>query len=180
MSFKNVVGRVKIGDPIRAGHYNKLVDAAETVGKNERKQVQDAPGFVYMVRIIWPVISRASTLYTALEAANTDEAKYNAVVQVYDPEEKKWVDDPAARKIEVDLGDDEDGWRPLEKERRLPVVWNRAASRWIPLETNEASVIAITDNQEDQQGFKKGVRYVWNSDTRAWKEVEAIYILDFG
>lgn len=190
--MKRLIGTARAGEPISAREWNKIGDAARgaemagpTAGSNNIdvggvSGVSDGTISIRMVRIIHPVIADASTQVADNNAANPDPQKYNAWFQVWDTNAQAWADEPGGDKCDVSLVDDAAGWLPLLKEARLPVFWNNAAGKWLPIERTEASVVMITSNVADSDGFKPGVRFAFNSDTKAWIVVEEILVIDVG
>lgn len=197
--MKESFREVEAGDPVSAAEYNRLqrvaelLDAETAAGGAQIAQVGGVrgqtlrPPSILVVRITAITVPEGSSLYNdslthrfdpVTGAANAND--YNAIIQVYDRDLSDWVDDPDARRVEVTILDDASGWRPLQKGEILPVVWNRPAAKYVPLETRESAVVMATSSERDADGMVPGVVLAWSSELKTWITLRECYILDIG
>lgn len=195
---------VHAGGQISAREFNKLTNRVEEVGgasPGYGEQELDIGGVrgkaktpreLIMVRITGIVIPESSELYADSltyhtdAKGNTGEDAYTAVLQRWDNQYNKWVDDatdpdtgdkdgdPSC--VNLVVLDDRTGWRPLVVDDVIPCVWKKEAGKYVPLETREAAVTMIT-GALDSDGFYPGAIMVWDSDTKTWKVRGLCWIL---
>jgi hypothetical protein len=189
---------VKAGDVLSARMVNKLTDAVEKLagagpmtgagasesntggvkGSNIRLER------IIMVRLTVDILPMSSALYDwAGIEADTDNDGGNAVIQIWDESGNAWIDsgsgETEAEMVTVVVGDDLTGWRPLIANDRLPVIYNRGAGAYVPLEKRESAVV-IVDSGPDSDGYYLGRYVIWDSDNEQWLARGACYIIDVG
>lgn len=184
------------GDQLSASEYNKLKDAVEKLaneapisgdGSSEsniggmKGRALKFPKIV-MVRITNDCVPRNSAQYGQNIETITDgsvDDGFNATLQVWDNDTNQWLDSPSLERLLVCVGDDAQGWRPLIKEDRIPVIWNRDAQAFVPLEKRESAVVMITSGP-DPEGYYLGNVIKWDSDAEEWVTANECYIMDVG
>ncbi len=188
---------VSKGDRPFAADYNRLLSTVERLDSNRGPaggQMTDIGGvrgeaYKYpqpcMVRITDHIVPKSSTLSSYAVSlqhdaqGNTGEFAYNAIRQVWAEDERGWVDDPDETGVEVVVMDDQIGWRPIIAQDIIPVIWNKQAQAYMPLEARETSMVMVTSGP-DAGGFYDGVAIYYNSDTALWVTGDPVYILDAG
>lgn len=190
---------VKPGEPIWAVNENRVrraITALDAEGPPTGMQqaklaavrgiANQRPGKM-MVRITSHIVPQSSIWYPiAIENQTEGPLAFNAVMQVWDDQNLKWVDDPThatydapyEAALNVIVMDDQQGWRPLTKGDIIAVEWHKDAGFWVPIHSREVAVVMTDGSPPDDEGFYSGWRVVYDSDQKQWVQKEEVYILD--
>lgn len=185
------------GERLSAREYNKLTNAVEEVQASGppagqqgmdvggvRGQAQNPHGEILMVRILGTIVPQSSTLFSeaaAYIAAGENPASegFNAVIQVWDSDNRRWADSPDQDGAEVVVMDDQTGWLPVVAEDIIPVVWKKNLGAFAPLERRESAIVMIT-GPVDSDGYYPAVTVVFDSETATWSSRVQCYLIDIG
>lgn len=171
------------GDPIKASDLNNLARnanrAASQAGSSGQFGVMlddfqgtmARPGvLVYMARMTRDVLPVEYEEHNDLEVE--DNFNFNAVRQIWDENGDGWYD-KNGEELFVEANQ-----FPLLKDDILPVYYNAASRKWVPLEERAHEMVEVASSRKNDDGFYDGFVTRWQNDDRYWLRTRACHVLD--